>query len=412
MNNRGRPRAPPLRRLMVAAGVSAASVAAPLGAQVVRVAVEDAATQVPAPGAVVSLTDSIGRRVVSGLTDERGVMVLLPPATGRFAVRAERVGTDAWTSGAPVLLTPERSDTLAVDVVLAPRTTWLGPTVVRADRRCDRLAEADGSAASVWQAASAALAATALNEREGRVRTRIRLYERELTPGGRVESERVTGEGPGTGRPFTTRTPEQLATDGYVRPAGAGADYFGPDAAALLSAEIAATHCVRLVRGQNAEAGLVGLAFDIVPGRAQPEIAGTLWVDEATAALRHVAYRYVHVPSPEAHLDVPATAVATGRVEFAPGAGGAWLVRRWWLRVPKLVRPPIGPRLGAGPGGGGSPTYRSTYLVAGYMEVGCRSSWLTTDHSRRHRACSPHRQHSVDPAAWPPTVSVSRTHPR
>jgi hypothetical protein len=317
--------------------------AAAAGAQVVGVAVREGELGAPAAGAVVSLTDSAGRRRASVLTGADGLAWLRAPAPGAYGVRAERVGTMPWVSMPPRPLDPSGRDTLRFEATLRTRAARLTEVVVQSKRTCDALADADAGAASVWQAAQAVLAANALTEADRRVRLRVRTFARDLSADGRVRTEETLSDRVLAGRPFETLAPTELAARGYVRTDPQGTLYYGPDARVLLSEEFANTHCVRAVRGRGAEAGLVGLAFAPLPGRTVPDIEGTLWLDGESSALRRVTFTFVHVPSAEPAYEVPA-GVASGEVEFAPGREGAWIVSRWSLRMPKLARQPAGTR--------------------------------------------------------------------
>ncbi|MDF1506354.1 hypothetical protein, partial [Roseisolibacter sp. H3M3-2] len=268
---------------------------------------------------------------------------LRAPAAGAYGVRAERVGAMPWVSLPPRPLDPASRDTVRHEATLRTRASRLTEVVVQSKRTCETLDAADAAAASVWQAAQAALAATALTEAERRVRVRARTFERDLSSDGRVRTEETLSDRVITGRPFETLASADLAARGYVRANAGGTMYYAPDARVLLSEEFAGTHCVRAVRGRGAESGMVGLAFEPVPGRAVPDISGTLWLDGESSALRRVAFTYVNVPSPEPAYEVP-EGVARGEVEFAPGREGAWIVSRWTLRMPKLARQPAGTR--------------------------------------------------------------------
>ena len=262
---------------------------------------------------------------------------------GAYGVRAERVGSMPWQSAAPHVLDASTQDTVRVEATLRAQTSRLGALVVQAKRTCDALEAADATAASLWQAASAVLAATALTESDRRVRLRVRTFARDLSVDGRVRTEEISSDRVLSGRPFETLAPSELAARGYVRADPGGTMYYGPDARVLLSAEFANTHCVRAVRGRGAEAGLVGLSFAPLPGRTLPDIEGTLWIDGESSALRRVRFTFVNVPSAEPAYEVP-PGVGSGEVEFAPGREGAWIVSRWSLRMPKLARQPAATR--------------------------------------------------------------------
>jgi hypothetical protein len=85
---------------------------------------------------------------------------------------------------------------------------------------------------------------------------------------------------------------------------------------------------------------MVGLAFAPLRGRRLPDVQGTLWLDGQTGHLRYLEYTYTRLPfaSSDARLG--------GRVDFVQLPAGGWIVSRWRIRMPILVRenpraPPI-----------------------------------------------------------------------
>mgnify|MGYP001056427042 CR=1 FL=1 len=98
----------------------------------------------------------------------------------------------------------------------------------------------------------------------------------------------------------------------------------------LLSDEFLDTHCLRLALGDDPERQ-AGVSFEPVPGREVPDIRGTLWLDPGTGGLRFLEYGYTWAP-------VPGTrGAAKGRIDFESLPSGAWIIRRWWIRTPKLA---------------------------------------------------------------------------
>jgi hypothetical protein len=53
-----------------------------------------------------------------------------------------------------------------------------------------------------------------------------------------------------------------------------------------------------------------------------------VWLDRASAELRHIEFDFVRL------ADTHPPGVAGGRVEFRRLPSGAWIVERWWLRLP------------------------------------------------------------------------------
>jgi hypothetical protein len=132
---------------------------------------------------------------------------------------------------------------------------------------------------------------------------------------------------------YVAANPDSLADFGFMRTRDDGTWLYGPDATVLLSNSFLSVHCFRLVR-RNDRRGQIGLAFEPVAGRRVPDIAGTMWLDENSARLRHVEYMYRNVP----YYDD--TRYGGGRTEFEQLPNGAWIVRRWHVRSPRLARVP------------------------------------------------------------------------
>ena len=76
----------------------------------------------------------------------------------------------------------------------------------------------------------------------------------------------------------------------------------------------------------------MGLAFEPVRDTDQPDIEGTLWLDRETAALQFLEFGYTWAEYQEAR------GVARGRVEFEGLPNGAWIVRKFWIRMPRLAQ--------------------------------------------------------------------------
>jgi hypothetical protein len=77
---------------------------------------------------------------------------------------------------------------------------------------------------------------------------------------------------------------------------------------------------------------MTGLSFQPAPRRTGPEIRGTLWLDANTFELRIVEYSYTSLP-PEASSASPG-----GELRFARLPSGAWIVRRWFIRMPRFAK--------------------------------------------------------------------------
>lgn len=306
-----------------------------LGAQVVRGTVVDSAGGTPVPGAVVRLVPAEGGAAVDesappgsvALTDERGRFVLRAPVAGRWVVEAKRIGVRPARS-APLDLAAGESREVALGV--APVTTRLTAVRVLGDAQCaERVASADETA-TLWEEVRAALTATRLT-RESGVPTTLTKYRRRLNPrtGDALEARRIA-TGPGADR-FASESAEWLSAHGWiVRQSDDGHVYHAPDAAVLLAAAFVRDHCFRPMLADTARE-LVGLAFEPAAHRKLPDISGVLWLDARSHELRRLDYRYTQLPHGVRYDG------AGGFVEFERVPTGAWIVRRWAIRMPEVA---------------------------------------------------------------------------
>lgn len=281
-------------------------------------------------GAFVSLLDESGQAIGSGLTNEAGRALFVAPGGGRYQLTIELVGRQTHSTG---LFSVAATETRRVAVSLSFQPIALAEIRVEPDQRC-RLRPADAMAISqVWETARQALAIQAWTEGAGVYRLDISTWDRDLDASGRkVERETRRGRTRVTRAPFASLPPDDLIAGGFIRTLeDGGHEYYGPDAELLLSDEFLDTHCFRLERSSDVP-GAIGLAFEPVRTHDRSDIAGTLWVDETTAHLRFLEYRYTRLPYEEAR------GLAGGRVDFRALPDGAWIIERWWIRAPIMVR--------------------------------------------------------------------------
>jgi hypothetical protein len=185
--------------------------------------------------------------------------------------------------------------------------------------------------AKVWDEARKALTVQDWTEREGLYRFQITRYVQNLDLLGRPVDDEVREVESGVFHsPIESLPVEDLLSNGFVRrdPDG-GYEYLGADASVLLSDPFLDTHCFRL-EADVARPGQMGLAFEPVRRGGIPDIAGTLWLDAATANLKTLEYGYTWAPWREAR------GAARGHIEFENLPNGAWVIRRWWIRMPQV----------------------------------------------------------------------------
>jgi len=357
-----------LMRLLLA-GAALAPVAAapePAGAQGVTGAVLDSATAAPLPGVLVEALDADGTRVGATLSDAAGRFTIRLNAPGRYRARAERIGlrtaTTEWIEVAG-------SELRATRIAMSGRAVRIEGFVVDSRVRECRL---DGGQAvriqSLWDEIRKALEISLVVQRERLIAFRIESIRREWSADLGSISADTTVVGVGRSEhPYVSAGAELLLGGGFVQGEPGQRRFYGPDANVLLSDEFLFAHCFSLadtddgagVVDTDDRAGVVGLTFEPLPSREVPDIAGTLWVDTATAELEHLEYRYVGLQWLPPHE-------GGGRVTFSHLPSGAWIVSDWYIRMPRvgLVRGPESPI--------------EVSVIAGYVDVGGRVHPLTT----------------------------------
>jgi hypothetical protein len=298
--------------------------AAPASAQAVHGRIVETGTGQPVGGAVVMLMNENGARVAATLTDAEGAYALRASADGTYTVRAQRVSyADAASSALSLRADAEVEQSLAME----PRGLVLEPLLVNGlQRECTIRPEGGAEAAVVWEELRKALDAAAVAEERQRYAFRKRLYRRNRTLSRRyVTDAREWGTEYST-EPFHTAPVERLARYGYVEGAGDSLVFHVPDAQTLLSDGFLDNHCFSL----RERRGSVGLDFAPTADRTLPDIRGTLWLDRRTASLRRLEYTYVNLP-----YENPENALG-GEVVFEQLPDGAWIVRRWVVRMPRF----------------------------------------------------------------------------
>jgi len=314
----------------------------PLSAQVLTGRVVQEESGAPVSAALIEVFDADSIPFGAALSGADGRYTLEARASGTFTVRVRRLGFATLELG-PM----ELSAVHPLDIVLPAAPVQLDGLVATARPVC-----ADGPGVGpdtqrLWELVTGALDVARVAQASDLYRFDMHTYVRDRTLDGRhlllegAERSRESGA-------FVAMPLETLEDQGYVEAhRGGGLSWYMPDPPVLVSDRFLATHCFRVAEGDDP--GVVGLAFDPTPdrrreraddsggdyrdlfGREVVEVAGVLWVDRATGALRDMEYRYVGTDTTEI------TRLAGGYARFEQLAGGLWIVRQWVLRIPNLV---------------------------------------------------------------------------
>jgi hypothetical protein len=308
----------------------------------------------PLGGALVTLVDGGGREWSSAVTGDDGRFLLEAPEPGGYRVRVERLGYRVWTS-------PE----VALEAGAARIATFWVPVEplpipgleVAATSECPEAAAVRARGYALYQKARAGLEAVVEGEMGHGYLFAMQLVRQQVDStalGRRRRLLLVDTLNVMVPRPIASLTPEELAREGYVRNhPGAVARYYAPVPDVLLSEEFLATHC--LGAAENEDEGGIGLRFTPMPGREVPDVAGVLWLDPG-GGVRRLEYHYTglleflkryRIPllresfRARAH---PGEAVGVsmldirdedfgGVLDFEQLENGAWITRRWEIRM-------------------------------------------------------------------------------
>jgi hypothetical protein len=295
------------------------------GRQAIRGTIAEEGSLQPIGGAFVTLLDRAGERIAGGLSRDDGSFLIDVPEPGTYRIRAERIGFESTES---ILVEVAEGRISEIDLLAPTRAIVIAGLDVEGGRRCDMRPEQGRETLALWEEAKKALDVALWADDDGRFVYDLRSWTRRYGRSGRrLISERVDRRTHVGRHAFRAVSPESLAEEGFVQGNNAeGQFYFAPDAGVLLSEAFLGTHCFEAVRNDDR----LGLEFSPVPGRDLAEVSGTLWFERGTSRLESLEYRYVNV----------AEAVDDrfgGEVVFEELPGGAWIVRRWEIRMPVLT---------------------------------------------------------------------------
>jgi len=316
-------------RAMPCVVVMIALAALPLNAQVVRGRVTEGSSTLPVPGALASLLqETADSALASTLTTQEGDYALRVPAPGRYRLAVKRIGVKRFVS-APFDIA--EGETLVLDVSLDPVALTLPEVTVSG--LCATNPRDLRRIASLWDEARTALEATEISQRERLISATISRYAGELDPASlRVLFDWRSDAQVMVQQPFTSMSGDSLSAMGYWRVLpGDSVEYLAPDASALLSNAFIRDHCFTLAGAPRNRRDLVGLSFAPSRDRRLPDIRGTVWLDARRFELRFIEFRYTQLP------EMPDAERVGGEVYFSRLESGAWIVDRWFIRMPQVI---------------------------------------------------------------------------
>ena len=316
--------------------------------QTVTGAVLDAATSGPLAGVLVSLLDLRGERIRATLTDEAGRFFFDLDGFGRYSLRAERIGLQTTTSDSFDLISSEPH---FERILMGDRAVEIaGLTVDSRVKQCRLDRDEAVQIQRWWQEVRTALDVSSVVQSTGMAQFEVDRFQREWDANlEQILATDSRAEVSISNRPFASAEARFLSEGGFVQGELAGQrEYYAPDADVLLSTTFLTEHCFS-IEESDFDPKLVGLAFEPVEERDVPDIEGVIWVDSTTAELKTLDFRYTSLG------DVPRNE-AGGSVWFEYLPSGAWIVRSWYIRMPKF-----GQRLRRG---------RTSLVLLGYVDVG------------------------------------------
>lgn len=301
--------------------------------------VVDGTTATPVGEGFVVLLDEQGREVARTLAAANGRFSLRAPGPGRYRLRSERIGYVVFVDPQ---FTLQQGQTLTRHLAVTALAVQLAAVEVSGRTTCRLNPDRAQATAAVWGEVRKALAAAVWTERQRTYRYRTVAFERDWDASRREVLAQASDTVFGYWRaPFASWPAAELARHGYIVAEAESIAYYGPDAVVLQDSAFLASHCFGLARRSQHGTQQVGLSFEPEPGRWLPDVEGVLWLDEGTAELRTLEFSYTRVPGGVNDERIG------GTVEFLRLPSGAWIIRRWELRMPRLVArtfiPPVGP---------------------------------------------------------------------
>ncbi|MGH7571718.1 MAG: hypothetical protein ACREMK_07740 [Gemmatimonadota bacterium] len=276
---------------------------------------------------MVTLLDSTDSAVSEGITNSQGIVNLSVPRQGMWRLVAERIGYYTVKS-VPFHMSVETSREIALTAPVDP--IEIESLTVEIDADCRPDLSPTRPAGVLWEEARKTLERVRWTHRNNEHEFQLRLYTRLLGVDLKFKREEVENITVSGFSPFATIPPELLNLSGFIHTEEQDTIYFGPDAELLLSDAFAQTHCFYSLADTTGQR--VGLAFEPIASQTS-DIAGVLWLDAESAALREIIFHYTGPIAETVDLR------HEGKVSLQRIQGGGWIVSKWWIRLPLFSRP-------------------------------------------------------------------------
>lgn len=314
-------------------------------AQSVRGIVRDRTSQQPLPDALVALQplggDTASRLLRTVRTDQGGRFTISVSVPGTYQVLVRRVGMRPYTS-APFAANGSAEITQNVELEAFASSVGLAlPEVaVRTVTPCRTTQVEAEQVATLWSLAREALVEVDVTDAGAMSNAAVIRYVRRLDPQSleiqQEEMQTFDRNDVRNDQFFRSPSADSLSEVGYwVTAAGGTTEFFGLDAASLLSEAFVRDHCFRLARNDSLSLQRVGLTFEPIPQRktvrSPPEILGTVWLSKSNYELQLLRFEWTRLPGGARSTNLG------GEIEFGRVASGPVEVRRWTLRMPQDI---------------------------------------------------------------------------
>ena len=309
--------------------LAAVLIPCPVPGQVVHGIVTERVSGARVPGVVVSVGLTGDTALRYGLTNQRGEYAIVLARPGTYSLSAKRIGVERFEAPGFEI---RAGETKRLDIVLA-RFDYKLPTVrVAANNLCIPRQNQLRTIVALWDEVRTALIAAEVSQEQHLIQGWLTVYNRSLEPQSLriLQDQRSVSQGL-YDRPMRSISGDSMVRAGFWRAQDSDTlEFHGPDANALLSDAFQSNHCFELVSGSGQNKGMHGLEFRPRRNRATGGINGTIWIDAGTFELRFVDFRYTNL------ITIPRNVNLGGEVHFLRHESGAWVVRRWFIRMPQF----------------------------------------------------------------------------